>query len=118
MNSAAILDENVSLDVQPVLESFGYQVTAIALLPERGAPDSTVFELAVRQKAILITRDRDFTNSIRFPPIRLQAIIYLMDGNLRGAEEADLVRKFLHDRPTKTFEGKFVSLSPHTTRVR
>jgi predicted nuclease of predicted toxin-antitoxin system len=118
MSSSAILDENVSLDVQLVLESFGHRVTAIALLSERGISDAAVFDMAMQQNAILITRDRDFTNSIRFPPTRVQAILYLMDGNLTGVDEAVLVRRFLENHPLPTFQGKFISLSPHITRIR
>ena len=52
MSFSVILDENVSLDVKPVVESFNYEVTAVALMPDRGVPDTAVFDLAVKQKAI------------------------------------------------------------------
>lgn len=118
MTLKAILDENVSLDVQPVIEDCGFTVIAIALLPDRGIADASVFDLAKQHRAFLVTRDRDFTNSIRFPPTKVQGILYLMDGNLKGSEEANLVRRFLKNHPFESFRGKLVFLSPHSFRVR
>jgi predicted nuclease of predicted toxin-antitoxin system len=114
----ALLDENVSLEVRPILESIGYDVQAIALLKRRAMSDPDVFALAIKENALLVTRDRDFTNSIRFPPSQLRGILFLMDGNLSGADEAQLIKRFLTAHSPDTFRGKLVSLSPHTTRIR
>lgn len=118
MTSEAILDENVSLDVQPVLEARGFKVISIALLPDRGMTDISVFDMAKQHNALLVTRDRDFTNSIRFPSSQVEGILYLKDGNLKGSEEANLIREFLENHPTESFQGKLVFLSPHSFRIR
>lgn len=114
----ALLDENVSLDVRPVLETLGYTVIAVALLTERGMSDMNVFERAQNEKAILVTRDRDFTNSIRFPPHLITAILFIRDGNLKGSEEAEIIKRFLETHSSESFRGKLVSLSPSSTRIR
>ncbi len=118
MTAQAILDENVSIDVQPILESHGFKVLTIAQTPDRGIADSSVFDLAKQHSALLVTRDYDFTNSIRFPPNQICAVLYLMDGNLKGSEEANIVDRFLKGHPLESFRGKLILLSPHSTRIR
>ena len=114
----AILDENVSLQVADRLTALGYDVLAIAQHPDRGMSDGAVFALATQGAHLLVTRDTHFTNPLRFPPDRTGGILYLMDGNLRGRDEADLVERFLTTHPQESFTGHLVFVSPHSVRIR
>ena len=118
MNFRVVLDENVSLRVFDSLKSLGYEVLVIAKLPKRGMSDAEVFAIAQEKPSLLITRDAHFTNSLRFPPARINGILYITHGNLLAAEEADLVEKFLSTHPPKIFSGHLVFLSPASVRIR
>ena len=113
-----ILDENVSLQVAGRLLPLGYDVHAIAQHPGRGMSDEAVFALVTEGPHLLVTRDTHFTNPIRFPPGKTGGILYLVHGNLRGGEEADLVEQFLKAHTAKTFAGRLVFLSPSSIRIR
>ncbi len=113
----AILDENVSLQVAERLAALGYDVLAIAK-HQRGMDDEAVFALVTERPCLLVTRDTHFTNPIRFPPAKTGGILYLVHGNLRGREEADLVEQFLKAHPPKVFGGRLVFLSQTSVRIR
>ena len=55
-----VVDENVSMEVVTRLRKASHEVEYIVEAIERGIEDSEVFDLAVRRKAILVTRD--YTN--------------------------------------------------------
>jgi len=82
-----ILDENVSLVLAEALRQAGYEVLAVAEVGERGMADEEIWEWVKTQQGVLITRDHDFTNPIRFPSQGVRAVIYIRRGNLRSEEE-------------------------------
>ena len=114
----AILDENVSLQVADRLVGLGYDVHAVAKHPGRGMSDEAVFALVTEGFHLLVTRDTHFTNPIRFPPAKTGGILYLVQGNLRGREEAELIEQFLKAHSPKVFAGRLVFLSPTNVRIR
>ena len=113
-----VLDENVSLQVEGRLFDLGYRVLSVAKHPAKGMTDEAVFQLAVKNSALLITRDSHFTNPVRFPPKKTGGILYLTSGNLRSSEEAALVERYLRTHRPKDFSGHLVFLSLGGVRVR
>lgn len=112
----AILDENVSLQVEGCLQALGYEVIAISRRSDRGMHDEAVFGLA--KGKLFVTRDAHFTNPVRFPPDRTSGILYITHGNLRGRDEAELVEKFLKAHQPREFAGHLVFLSRFSFRIR
>ena len=113
-----VLDENVSLQAGACLQIFGYEVIAVAKLPERGMHDEAVFGLASEDRSLLITRDAHFTNPLRFPPDKTGGILYLTAGNLQGREEASLIEDFMRAHRPEEFSGRLVFLSRGSVRIR
>jgi len=60
-----VVDENVSADVGVMLRSRGHQVVVISEMAHRGITDRDVWDLILKERATLITRDYHFTNPIR-----------------------------------------------------
>lgn len=69
-----------------------------------GIKDTEVYNLAIKEKAILITRDHHFTNAIRFPIGKSEGIIYIRYGNLRS-EEAELVVRLVKSHDLSAIKG-------------
>jgi predicted nuclease of predicted toxin-antitoxin system len=113
-----LLDESVSLRLAPALRRLGHDVTAIAELNVRGQSDEGVWHLATDEQALLITRDYHFTNALRFDPARCLGIIFIRHGNLSAADEMSLVQTFLEAHPLHEFQGRLVTLSPGSVRIR
>jgi len=113
-----LLDENVSLSVAPRLHSLGFNVTAIADRQDRGLVDEEVFNAAIAQGAVLVTRDSHFTNPFRFDPARTAAIIHVTHGNLTATEESAILERFLLDTPSETYTGRLVSLAKNRVIIR
>ena len=66
-----IIDENVPVELITWLN----QLRHSTFLTPKGASDEEVALLAKEQKAILLTQDRHFTNTLRFPPQDFSGII-------------------------------------------
>lgn len=59
MNLRFLADESCDLGVVRVLRSAGFRVQAVSEVSP-GLDDSAVIDLAVREKSVLITEDKDF----------------------------------------------------------
>ncbi len=81
-----VVDENVSFGLVEALRTNSEEVLAIAE-DNRGASDRAVFNLAQKDEAILVTRDYHFANPMRFVSSKVEAIIYIQQGNLSSAKE-------------------------------
>ena len=110
-----VLDENVSRGVSQSLAAMG--ISVLPGLPQ-GTDDGSVFQFIVKERAVLITRDYDFTNPIRFAVEKTQGIIYIHRGNLASTQEIALVVNFLKKHSASEFKGKLVTLYPDSVRIR
>ena len=73
MSYRFLLDENIPHSVFRYLESNGYDVEYVP----SGADDRVVIGIARRKNLILVTRDSDFADEIRYPPGSHPGIIVL-----------------------------------------
>ena len=112
-----VVDENVSFGLVEALRKNREEVLAI-VEDNRGISDTAVFNLAQKDKAILITRDYHFTNPMRFISSKAEAIIYVQQGNLPSVKEIQLVMNFLKKHTLNEFKGKLVTLYKDSTRIR
>jgi len=113
-----VVDENVSYAVVEALRANKFSVIAIADFSTSGMVDHEVYELTIKEGALLITRDYHFTNSIRFPAAKTKGIIYIRRGNLRADEERDFIIKFLSDHKPEESTGKLVTLYKNSVKIR
>lgn len=113
-----IVDENVSFAVVEYLRANGHEAIAISEVSKSGLADVSVFELAKKEQAVLITRDRHFTNPIRFQANETTGIIYLRRGNLTSEREVGIVGSFLLAHKHEEFMGKLVTLYRSSIKIR
>ena len=113
-----VVDESVSFGVATYLRSQGHDLIAIAEDTTSGLKDTDVFEIVKQEKAVLITRDHHFTNSLRFPPEETTCIIFIRKGNLTSQEEIDLIKWFFDSYKMSNFKGRLITISIDHVRVR
>ena len=68
-----LLDENIPRKIYRVLRERGHYVEYVP----KGVDDETVIDIAKNKNLILITRDNDFADEIRYPPHSHPGIIVL-----------------------------------------
>jgi len=112
-----VVDENVSFGLVEALRKNREEVLAI-VEDNRGISDIAVFNLAQKDKAILITRDYHLTNRMRFISSKVKAIIYIQQGNLSSVKEIQLAMNFLKKHAVNQFKGKLVTLYRDSTKIR
>ncbi len=112
-----LVDENVSFGLVEALRKNREEVLAI-IEDNRGISDTAVFNLAQKDKAILMTRDYHFANPMRFASSKVEAIIYIQQGNLSSVKEIQLVMNFLKKHTLDEFKGKLVTLYRDSTKIR
>ncbi|MBU0896945.1 MAG: DUF5615 family PIN-like protein [Candidatus Omnitrophica bacterium] len=66
-----VVDENVPAELTSWLKKIGHNVFS----PLKGTPDEKVALLSKERKAILLTQDRHFTNTLRFPPSNFSGMV-------------------------------------------
>jgi len=59
-----LFDENFPKAARPVLEQLGHEVLEFRILGDEGAPDSEVMCLAIEQRAVILSTDRDFFHTL------------------------------------------------------
>jgi len=112
-----VVDENVSFGLIEALRKAREEVLAI-VEDNRGISDTAVFNLAQKDKAILVTRDYHSTNPMRFGSNKVKAIIYIQQGNLSSLKQIQLVMNFLKKHTLNEFKGKLVTLYKDSTKIR
>ena len=73
MSYRFLLDENVPRSIYRLLEQMGFHVEYVP----QGVSDRTVIRLARERGLILVTRDSDFADEVRYPPGTHPGIIVL-----------------------------------------
>ena len=68
-----LLDENVPRSIYKLLRQKGFHVEYVP----HGVDDKTVIEIAKEKNLILVTRDSDFADELRYPPGSHPGIIVL-----------------------------------------
>jgi predicted nuclease of predicted toxin-antitoxin system len=112
-----VVDESVSYAVVEKLRELEYEVISVAK-DYTSLKDQDVYKLAVAEKAILITRDYHFTNSIRFPPEKTNGIVYIRHGNLKSEEEARFVLEFAKKYIPEKIRGSLIILQKRGIKIR
>jgi len=106
-----LVDANVSYDLVSRLKSLQYEVIAVVEKFPSKVSDKVIFDTAVAEKALLITRDQDFTNTIRYPSNVTEGILFIRQGNLKAEDEIDLVLKAIERLRPDDLRGKLVTIS-------
>ncbi len=114
-----LIDENLPASVGSVFEDLGFEAQHVRNLKElRGRPDEVIFEYAVSQKSIIVTRDLNFANPIRFELHKLSGIIVLRFPNEISIQSMTEEIKRLIAMFKKADWHHIIILQPGSARLR
>jgi len=110
-----LADESCDFGVVRALRDAGHDVLAVAELSPR-AEDTRVVDLAVRERRILLTEDKDFGQLVHSSGRKTQGVILVRyPVQARGRLSEDVVR--LAKRHGRKLTGCFVVIQPGRVRI-
>ncbi len=113
------IDEDMPRSTEKVLKEHGYDAKDIRDCGLRGAPDEEIYKFAQKEKAVILTGDRDFGNILRFPLGDHFGIVVAHFPNEMPTLE---INRYLIERFKKLseddFRGNVIIIETHKIRIR
>lgn len=105
-----LVDASVSYKRVGHLRSLGHDALSVVEKFPPKTPDPIIFDAAIADKAVLVTRDQDFTNTVKYPPSKTQGIVFNHWGNWTAHEEIELLGPVLNGMKPDQVHGKLVTV--------
>ncbi|UCG42813.1 MAG: DUF5615 family PIN-like protein, partial [candidate division WOR-3 bacterium] len=100
------------------LRAAGHSVFDTKRTELAGASDDAVYERAVKEGLVILTMDKDFTRSMRFPPARCGDIIVAKLHGMTVAETTALFRRRFESLTEDQVRGRLVIITRDGIRLR
>ncbi|MBU4445772.1 DUF5615 family PIN-like protein [bacterium] len=114
-----VIDEDMPRSTGMVLKEHGYDAKDIRDYGLRGAADEEIYEFAQKEKAVILTGDRDFGNILRFPLGDHFGIVVAHFPNEMPTLE---INRYLLERfkelSEDDFRGNVIIIETHKIRIR
>jgi predicted nuclease of predicted toxin-antitoxin system len=110
-----LIDECAGPALARWLRDAGHDVVSV-FETERGASDARVLALAVREKRILVTADKDFGDRVYRAGERHRGVVLLRLADERAANKIAAVARLLAQHGAR-ISGRFVVVTEATTRL-
>ena len=107
-----LIDEDVPVKIMRELTAFGHNVTRV---PTKSS-DINNAKLAQSQNRILITLDKDFANTLLFPPTKFNIILIDIHPPYKNII-LDALTKLLKTLPSKEFKGLIILMEDNFVRI-
>lgn len=110
-----LADENIAPVVIDALRSAGHDVVAVRDVA-RGASDDGVLVVAVRERRIVLTHDRDFGNILRYPVGRHCGVIFVRLRNQSPPSVARILVSLFFSVSPRRFRNHLAIVTESETR--
>jgi len=107
-----LVDENIMKEVADLFRSLGFDVKYINSI-KKGIPDNEVMDIALQEKRILITSDKEFCK--RFKDINHHGVIYL---NTSHKYQIDTLKKFIPRMKSMDFSNNVATITKDKCEFR
>jgi len=111
-----LADESCDFAIVRALQNAGFDVLPAALVAP-GAPDEDVLNIAVREKRVLITEDKDFGRWVHADRRASAGVLYLRYPMAARPQIANAVVQFV-ERESNRIPRSFVTVQPGRIRIR
>ncbi len=113
-----IANENVFEPIIEFLRSEGHKVISVRETSLAGASDDDVYKTAVENKYVILTMDKDFTRTLRFPPDRCGGIIVTKLYRITVSEATKLFKRYFNTLDKDDISGNLVIITREGVGVR
>lgn len=112
-----LVDANLPTNVSERLRAGGHDVLDV----RRSVPplrDEQIYAQARAEQRVILTRDLDFGNLLRYPPAGTAGIVVLRVSEMTAAEIVELVGEFVRAHHERELVDTLVILEPFRVRFR
>jgi len=113
-----LANENLYDPIVEYLRAAGHSVLDTKRTELAGASDIAVYDRAVREGLVIVTMDKDFARSVRFPPARCGGIIVAKLYRMTVDETTALFRRRFESLTEDQVHGRLVIITREGTRLR
>lgn len=114
-----LIDENLPISFTEIFQDRGYSAESVRKLKQlQGQPDEVVFDYAVKNEAVIVTKDLGFGNPFRFELPKLKGLIILRfpnDLSIRMLKSE--VKRLTEDLTDNDFQ-QLIIIEPGSIRSR
>lgn len=107
-----LVDADLPIALAVALRARGHEVLTVHELQPPALPDPAVYQRAVADRRILITRDLDFSNILTFQPKAPAGIVVLRVRALSPSEVVALVEDAFHRLAEPQLQGAITIIQP------
>ncbi|MDI6736808.1 MAG: DUF5615 family PIN-like protein [bacterium] len=111
-------DENLFEPIIEFLMSLGHDVLSIRDAGLSGISDDEIYQLACKEKRIIISMDKDFSRIFRFPPDKCGGIIVIKIYKRTLDETLKLFKKFYGFIKEEDVSENLVIITPENVKIR
>ena len=103
-----LLDENIKNELLEFLKHRGFD----AIFKPKGLSNGKLAELSKLEKRVLVSNDRHFTDSSKFPKEKIFSVVWLRIPQDKPESLMAAFSKLLKETKLKNFEGDLIILYP------
>jgi len=111
-------NENLFDPIIDYLKSLGHDVISLREAGLLGISDDEVYQLACKENQVILTMDKDFTRTFRFPPKSCGGIIVIKIYRRTVDETLNIFKTFFNEIKEEDIKGNLVIITPEGVRMR
>lgn len=111
-----LLDEGVAYRLAALLRDEGHDVVSCGRELPQALPDREILELAVRERRVVLTNDKDFGELVFRDGMPHAGIVLFRLDDVPMSARVDYLRRVLHEHTHLLHQ--FIVVSPQAIRVR
>jgi predicted nuclease of predicted toxin-antitoxin system len=111
-------NENLFEPIIDYLRSLGHDVLSIRDSGLSGISDEKVYQRACKDKRVIITMDKDFSRTFRFPPEKCGGIIVIKIYKRTVDETLLIFKKYYNSIQEKDMHENLIIITPESVRIR
>lgn len=111
-------NENLFEPIIKYLREAGHDVISIRESGLSGISDDKVYELASKDKLVIITMDKDFSRLFRFPPESCGGIIVVKIYKRTVDKTLKIFKKFFENLKEDDIKRNLIIITPEGIRIR
>jgi predicted nuclease of predicted toxin-antitoxin system len=112
------VNENLFEPIIEFLRSLGHDVLSIRDAGLSGISDDEVYQLACKEKRVIITMDKDFSRTFLFPPRKCGGIIVVKIYKRTVDETLEIFKKFYSFIKEEDVVENLVIITPEGMKIR